>query len=186
MISVVYILIALALLLFLVGLVVYAGEALIRGHSLPTSKRATAELIRLIKIYTSKGGRIYDLGCAQGILSLRLKRACGDREVIGVDMSGVRIFFARLRALLFRRDAHFLREDIFNLDLSDADVIYTYLWYDLMPPLEKKLKRELKKGAVIITNTSHFSEWEPVEIIKTYHKESDLPDHDTLFVYVKG
>jgi len=54
-----------------------------------------------------------------------------------------------------------------------------------MPPLEKKLQKELKKGAMVITNTSKFPNWKPVQKIITYSKTSNVPDFETLFVYVK-
>ena len=70
-----------------------------------------------------------------------------------------------------------------SLDLQNADVVYTYLWYDLMPSLEKKLKNNLKKGAIVITNTSNFPNWQPKETHITYSKN---PEFEKLFVYVKN
>jgi hypothetical protein len=54
-----------------------------------------------------------------------------------------------------------------------------------MPILEKKLQKELKQGALVITNTSHFQDWQPTEKVVTYPKVSKTPDFETLFVYVK-
>src|SRR6056297_2158747 len=96
-------------------------ESLIRGHDLPTSKKATDVLVNIIKKYKSEGCNFYDLGCGHGVLALR-----------------------------------FQKKDIFQSDLRKAKIVYTYLWYDLMPILEKKLLKELPLGAVVITNTSHF------------------------------
>jgi hypothetical protein len=73
--------------------------------------------------------------------------------------------------------------NLFETDLRNADIVYTYLWYDLMPPLEKKLQRELKKGAIVITNTSNFPNWKPV---KTYVTCLRVPSFEKLFVYIKN
>ncbi|MBU0722862.1 hypothetical protein KKH46_01425, partial [Patescibacteria group bacterium] len=105
--------------------------------------------------------------------------------VYAVDNNSARIFFAKIRAFLFRQDLKFLQKDIFDVDLSNADIIYTYLWYDIMPPLEKKLQKELKQGAIVVTNTSNFSTWKPTQKIVTYHKVSKTPNFETLFVYQK-
>jgi alanine-alpha-ketoisovalerate/valine-pyruvate aminotransferase len=68
--------------------------------------------------------------------------------------------------------------------LEKADIVYTYLWYDLMPILEKKLEKELKSGAIVITNTSHFAFWQPIEIINTWPNIRDSK-FEKLFVYKK-
>ncbi len=170
-----------ALLLFLVLVI----ESLIRGHDLPTSRRATRALTTIIKKYKPDAKRIYDLGCAHGTLSLRLKKILRHLDIYGIDNSAVRIFFAKLKSKILRRKINFQKQDIFKTDLRNADVVYTYLWYDLMPILEKKLQKELKQGAVVITNTSHFQDWEPIEKVVTYPKVSKTPNFETLFVYIK-
>jgi len=96
-----------------------------------------------------------------------------------VDNNVVRISFARLKSKIFRQKIYFKKEDIFQTDLGKANIIYTYLWYDLMPPLEEKLKNELRKGTIVITNTSSFPNWQPKEI-HIVHPEK--PDFEELFV----
>lgn len=162
-----------------------ALNSLIRGHDLPTSRRATRALATTIQKYKSDAKTFYDLGCAHGTLSLRLKKILPRLDIYGIDNSTVRIFFAKLKSKILRRKVHFQTRDIFKTDFHNADVVYTYLWYDLMPILEKKLQKELKQDAVIITNTSHFQDWQPVEKIITYPKISKTPDFETLFVYIK-
>ena len=77
-----------------------------------------------------------------------------------------------MRAWLFRKEIKFIRNNIFDVDLSNADIVYTYLWYDLMPPLEQKLQKELKSGSIVITNTSNFPTWKPIQTVITYKKDS--------------
>lgn len=184
-----YILILVILSLILIPLllfVIFVAEALFRGHSLSTSKKASKTLVDVIQKYSPGARIIYDLGCAHGSLSMMLKNEFPEKRVVGIDNSGIRIFFARLRFLIKKREVQFEHIDIFKKDLSDADVIYTYLWFDLMPPLEEKLQKELKNGALVITNTSHFRHWKPIETIKTWQgRAEEMPDHDTLFVYRK-
>ncbi|MDI6602949.1 MAG: class I SAM-dependent methyltransferase [Patescibacteria group bacterium] len=159
-------------------------DSIVRGHDLPTSPRATKALFKIISEHkTAKN--FYDLGCAHGTLALRIKRKFPTLCVYAIDNNSVRIFFAKIRTFLFRQNIKFLRKDIFDVNLSNADIVYTYLWYDTMPPLEKKLQRELKQGAIVITNTSNFPTWKPIQKIVTYHKVSKMPDFETLFVYQK-
>jgi SAM-dependent methyltransferase len=183
-----YILLFIILGLFIITLplfLILAIESLIRGHDLPTSRRATRALADTIRKYKPDAKSFYDLGCAHGTLSLRMKKILPCLKIYAIDNSAVRIFFAKLKSKILRRKVNFQKQDIFKTDLRNADVVYTYLWYDLMPILEKKLKKELQRGAVVITNTSHFQNWQPAEKVVTYPKVSKTPDFETLFVYIK-
>lgn len=183
-----YILLFLILSFFLLALpisLVLVGESLIRGHDLPTSRRATRVLAEVVRKYKPDAKNFYDLGCAHGTLSLRMKKLLPCLEICAIDNSAVRILLAKLKNKILGRKINFQRQDIFKTDLYNADIVYTYLWYDLMPILEKKLQKELRQGAVVITNTSHFQDWQPTERVVTYHKVSKTPDFETLFVYIK-
>jgi SAM-dependent methyltransferase len=159
-------------------------DSLIHGHDLPTSRRATKAVLKIIA--EQKNARnFYDLGCAHGSFSVRIKRVSPNLSMTAVDNDIIRIFFARIRALLSKSKINFLRKNIFDVDLSNADIVYTYLWYDLMPPLEKKLQQELKSGAIVITNTSKFPTWKPIQTVVTYPKIPTTPDFETLFIYQK-
>lgn len=164
---------------------IFLIDVFLRGHDLPTSTRATRALIKTISEEQPDAKTIVDLGCAYGSLALRLKKALPHCEVYGIDNNGIRIFFASLYSFFLRRAVFFRRQDIFKVDVRDADIVYTYLWYDRMLPLERKLQSELKKGAIVITNTSHFSNWQPIKKVVTYTGYSKLPDFETLFVYRK-
>jgi len=188
MIILAYILFFLILILFAIALplfLILEIESLFRGHDLPTSRRATRALANTIEKYKPDAKNFYDLGCARGALSLRMKKILPRVDIYGIDNSAVRIFFANLKKKILRRRINFQKQDIFKTDLRNADAVYTYLWYDLMPILEKKLQKELRQGAVVITNTSHFQDWQPTEKVVTYPKASKTPDFETLFVYIK-
>lgn len=161
---------------------IFALDSLVNAHDLPTSKRARKRIYELINKYKPEAKSFYDLGCSRGGLVINVKKKFPQTCVYGIDKNRIRLFFAKARALLAGKRVNFRQADIFQYDFSDADVIYTYLWYDLMPPLEDKLQKELKPGAVVITNTSHFVHWEPVETHITYPPK---PKFEKLFVYIK-
>ncbi|MDD5147599.1 MAG: hypothetical protein PHV63_03595 [Candidatus Daviesbacteria bacterium] len=66
--------------------------------------------------------------------------------------SDVAIFRGRLPRPLGARN---------DILITDADVIYIYLLSKGVKKLEEKLKEELKKKAVVITQTYHFPNWKP-------------------------
>ncbi len=188
MIFLAYILLFIILVIFVIALLsflVLAIESLVRGHDLPTSRRATRALARTIEKYKPGARNFYDLGCAHGALSLRIKKILPRLKIYAIDNGAVRIFFANLKSKILKRKINFQKQNIFKIDLRNADMVYTYLWYDLMPILEKKLQKELRQGAVVITNTSHFQNWQPTEKVATHSKVSKIPDFETLFVYIK-
>jgi 2-polyprenyl-3-methyl-5-hydroxy-6-metoxy-1,4-benzoquinol methylase len=164
---------------------IFVLDSLIRGHDLPTSRRATRALVKMIKQHKPDAKNFYDVGCAHGSLSLAVKKALPYLEIYAVDNSAIRIFFAKLSAKILGLKINFSKHDIFDTDLRSADIVYTYLWYDVMPPLEKKLQNELRHGAIVVTNTSNFPTWQPTQRVVTYPKVSKLPNFETLFVYVK-
>jgi len=188
MIFLTYILLFFILGFFVIALTLFlilALDSMIRGHDLLTSRRATRALAATLQKYKPDAKIFYDLGCSRGTLSLRLQNILPRVDIYGIDNSAVKIFFAKLKSKVLRHKVHFQTRGIFKTDLRNADVVYTYLWYDLMPALEKKLQKELKQGAVVITNTSHFQDWQPTKKVVTYPKVSKTPDFETLFVYIK-
>ena len=184
-IYVISLLLAALLVVFVTLFFVFVLDSILRGHDLPTSKQAIKALIKIIDRNKPSANNFYDLGCGRGTLLLAVKRKYPHLFVYGVDNNAIRIFFAKLKAALFKQKINFKKQDLFQIDLRNADIIYTYLWYDLMPPLEEKLQKELKRGAIVITNTSKFPNWKPQEKYITYSKISTMPDFETLFVYVK-
>ena len=188
MIAAVYIALFLAVTLLNVATVlflIYILDSLIQGHDLPTSRRATRALVKVIKQHKPDAKNFYDVGCAHGSLSLAIKKALPHLEIYAIDKSAIRIFFAKLKSKIFGGRVNFKKQDIFTVNLRSADIVYTYLWYDVMPPLEKKLQSELQQGAIVVTNTSNFPTWQPIQKVVTYTKISKLPNFETLFVYRK-
>ncbi len=175
----------LVLVIFLVLFLVFMLDSLVKGHDLPTSKKTIKQLIKIILKHKPEAVNFYDLGCGRGTVALAIKKELPQLEVRGTDYNAIRIFFAKLKSFFFRRKIDFKKQDLFKIGLQNADIVYTYLWYDLMPPLEKKLQSELKTGALVVTNTSKFPNWQPVEIINTRTKIPKLADFETLFVYKK-
>jgi len=171
--------------IFVMLFFVFILDSALRRHDLPTSKRAIKFLVEAISKNSPDAKNFYDLGCGRGTVVLAVKKILPRLAVYGVDDNRIRIFFAYLKSIILRQKINFKKQDVFHADIKNADIVYTYLWYDLMPILEKKLQKELKPGAIVITNTSHFSNWKPIKKIVTYPKKLRTPNFETLFVYKK-
>jgi len=170
-------------ILFILWLV-FMLDSIALGHDLPTDKKQIKILFDIIN--EQKVARtFYDLGCAHGSLAVRIKRKFPYLTVCAIDNDSVRIFFAKIRAFILRKKVNFICADILKTDLSQADILYTYLWYDIMPPLEQKLQKELKPGALVITNTSSFPNWKPIKTIEPEKRSEQKVNIETLFIYRK-
>jgi len=183
----IYIILVLFFLFFSIFIIlfsVFVFDSILREHDLPTSKIVVKNLIKIISHYKPEASTFYDLGCGRGTVVLSIKKSLPRLEVYGIDNNAVRIFFAELKAVFLGQKIVYKKQDFFQTDLRNADIIYTYLWYDLMPPLENKLRKELKHGAIVITNTSKFPTWKPVERIVARPGISKPPDSETLFIYI--
>lgn len=149
------------------------AESLLYGHDLPTNSKTAKSICAIISEYSPRASNFYDLGCGRGKLAVCVKRKFPTLSVYGIDNSSFRIAVASVRAFLLRADVQFAHRNIFDVHLGNTDIVYAYLWHDTMPLLEKKLHKELKRGALVITNASHFPNWQP------------LKQFETLFVYRK-
>ncbi len=164
-----------ALIFFVVSL-----DAVLRGHDLPTSHEAVRAFADLVHAHHPNARIVYDLGAGRGTFALRLNKIAPALQIRAIDKGPIRIWIARIKARWLRREADFIRGDIFKVDLRDADIVYTYLWYSQMSPLERRLKSVLKPGTLVITNTSYFPVWQPIAMHQTWPQHQDF---ERLFVY---
>lgn len=134
-------------LAFYLGSLVYSS---IMGAPYVPTKR---KLIKLI-LKTSglqKGQKFLDLGCGDGrVVLLAAKEFHADAN--GVDVNVFIILVAKLKAKLSKINATFFLENLFNFPLSNFDVIYIFLFPEMISKLAGKIKKEAKKGAVIISH----------------------------------
>ena len=162
----------------MVGLMFYFAimtDSLFGGCDLATNASTITKVAEIIK---AKKGNFYDLGSARGDFLLKLIKKAPSINYYGLDNSWFRIWISRLKALILGRNITFLQKNIFDANLSSADFVYIYLPRELMPGLQTRLQKELKPGAVVLTNRVSFPDWKPKE-------SHNLSNSEKLFMYVK-
>ncbi len=128
----------------------YMCVAFISGAPfVPTKRAAAASMIRLAGI--KKGMKIYDLGSGNGKLLL-LAAERGARAV-GYEINPLLVLLSNLRGARTRW------KNFWKADISDADVVFVYLLPTHMEKLKQKLKKEVKKGTIIVSNSFIFPGW---------------------------
>ena len=78
-----------------------------------------------------------------------------------------------------------LNDDMFNVNLSAADVVYLYLTTSANERIKPKLERDLKKGARVVSHDYEVVGWRP-EKIENFCENPQLgyPSH-TIYLYIK-
>jgi len=123
---------------------------------IPTKQENLNKLFKLIEM--KKGQKFYELGSGDGRVVLEAAKA--GAEAVGVEQSWIRVLYSRWRAKkLELKNATFIHGNIFTISYQDADIVYIYLLQSAVDKLEEKLKKELKKRVLIITQKYHFKNW---------------------------
>ena len=79
--------------------------------------------------------------------------------------------------------ANILQNDIFKVDLSEADVVFLYLTTSANEKVKPKLETELKPGARIVSHDYEVLGWKPSKIDNfCENPRLGYPSH-TLYVY---
>lgn len=109
-------------------------------------------------------GNIYDLGSGWGGSARLLARSYPKAQIIAYETSPIPYFFSFLwNKMLPLENLEFHREDFFEKDLSEADLVFSYLYPGAMEALDKKFGRELKRGAFVVTHTFALPHWEAIK-----------------------
>jgi tRNA G37 N-methylase Trm5 len=127
----------------------------------PTPPEVVKEMLTVAKV--GAGDVVYDLGSGDGRIVIAAVRDFGARRGVGVELDPVRISEANenARASGVTDRVEFRREDLFDVDFSDATVITMYLLPGLNLKLMPKL-RALKQGTRIVSHNYGFGDaWKP-------------------------
>ena len=109
-----------------------------------------------------KGETFYELGSGDG--RVVLQAALMGAIAFGIEQSWIRVLYSRYKAWRENLNtAHFVHGNIFNQNLRAANVVFIYLLPQGVEKLHLKLKKELQQGSRVITQTYHFTSWQPVK-----------------------
>ena len=125
----------------------------------PSGKKDVKRMINFANI--KKGQNVYDLGSGDGrIIFAAAKKGA---NATGIEISRIVHIFAILRKKLFREKGELLRGSLWDADLKDADIIFTYLLPPVMKRFEKEMLPTLKKGCIIVSHGFSLPNTKPIE-----------------------
>ena len=118
-----------------------------------------------------------DLGCGDG----RILRAAADR--LGIRAVGYEVnplAYLKCRALcLFHPNVDIRARNFWHADLSEADLVFCYLYPDVLKKLSGKLHEELQPGATVISFNFPIPGFTPHRILRP----AGALHGDPIFVY---
>lgn len=131
----------------------------------PTKMELIRKILKLSGVKKNK--RFYELGSGDGRVVFAAAKL--GAVSIGIEQSLLRVLYSKIKANRLKlKNAFFIHGNIFSEDYSRADVVYIYLLHKGVKKLEGKLKEELKKGTVVITQIYHFPNWKPFKKIDNF------------------
>lgn len=119
----------------------------------------------VMKLADIKPGQVfYELGSGDGrvVVAAALRGA----TAYGIEIDRFRVLYSRLWIKLLRlnKRAQILHENIFQVNLSNANIVFMYLLQTTNEALQQKLLLELKPGTKIISVAFTFPGWKPKTI----------------------
>lgn len=107
---------------------------------------------------------IIDLGCGDARFIAAAARRYGCHGT-GYDINWSAWLLARLRQAFSGGLITVNRQDFWPVSIAGADVVFCYLFPDLMERLSKKAKFEMKPGAVLVSCNFELPGWKTEQVL---------------------
>ena len=134
-------------------------------HWVPTPPAVVDAMLKLAGVKSTDV--VYDLGCGDGIIVTTAAQKYGARAVgIDIDPQRVREATERARKMGVSDRVKIIQGDLFEADIAEATVVTLYLLESLNIKLMPKLKKDLKPGTRIVSQSFGMgAEWLPEKTI---------------------
>ena len=157
-----YVLCATGIIFVLFGFIaMFAGPKGRGAPFVPSSVKSIRTMVHLSGSPAPK--RVADLGSGDGRIVIAFARV--GIEAHGFELNPVLVLWARMRILFLglQDRAHIHLGNYWKADLSQFNIVTVFGLPPMMADLEKKLRRELKPGTRVFSNSFHFPTWESVQ-----------------------
>ncbi|MFH1822382.1 MAG: class I SAM-dependent methyltransferase [Patescibacteria group bacterium] len=159
-------------LFFFVFFVIQFYNIVFRGYApfISTGKKVIAKIFQELDLDKNFSGTVYELGCGKaGFLNIFHKHY-PKANLIGIEYEYLLFIISKVQQALKRNKIKIIRKNIFQADLSKADLIYCYLNVKMMKELEKKFKKECQPGTRIISYAFSLPEMKAIKELKMDNK----------------
>lgn len=146
-----YVIIGLLFAIIIIGIFWIKSLLMNKAPFIPIPKDVVMEIAKTLALSTNS--IVYDLGCGDG----RVLEACLQLEpqikAIGIEKEIVPFCLAkwRLRKFIKNGSCQLFHKNFFNISVTEATHVFTYLFPGLMDDLLPKLQKELKPGTKLVS-----------------------------------
>ena len=130
------------------------------------------------------GEVLYDLGSGDGRAVIMAAKDFGAKSV-GIELRDdlAKKALMSIHELGLDEKTQIVQNDIFDVDLSEANVVFLYLTTSANERIKPKLEQELKSGTRIVSHDYEILGWKPKKIDNfCENPKLGYPSH-TLYVY---
>lgn len=134
---------------------------LIGAPYLPSKKRQIEAMLKLAEI--KLGDKVVDFGSGDGRLLIEAAKAGAD--CLGYEINPFLVWWSRkkIKKLKLNNKIRIIWKNFWKADVSQVDSIVLFGAQHIMKILERKLRKELKPGARVISLIYKFPNWLPIK-----------------------
>jgi len=173
------------LLIAMVFILTYIGYVMFTYRNIipyaPTPKKIIKKMIQLAEI--KKHEKVADLGSGTGRILIEVAKRHSQNLLIGVEKSTVLRLITKIKLFFkpnLKKRIQINNHDMFNLDLSEFDVILCFLTPEALRILTPRLKR-LKRGSRLVCYMFDLEDSQGF-IEKRFH----LTSKHSVYLYTKN
>ncbi len=169
------------LILFMIKMIYLISTALVLPQTqgalyVSTTKTRIKAILSEVKM--GKGEFLIDLGCGDGRV-LRMVSRRYDVKATGYELNPMAYLRAKLFSL-FYSEIKIKRKNFWDVDISKADVVFCYLFPDVLKKMSEKVKKELKPGGVFISCNFPLHGLSPEKILRPGNSSLH---NDPVYIY---
>jgi precorrin-6B methylase 2 len=129
------------------------------GAYFPTHPEIIREMLELAQV--GSDDVVLDLGCGDGRILIMAVQDFGAKRAVGYELETHIFTLAEhnIRSQNLQDRITVIRDDLFNANLAEADVITVYLTTMALESLPFKLQHETKTGTRIVSNGHQIPAW---------------------------
>jgi len=130
----------------------------------PSPQRIVDRMLQLARV--KKDDVVYDLGSGDGRIVISAVKL--GSEAVGVEFDPLRVLISKIKIKLsgLEKKAEIKHGNFYKTTVKNADVVTLFLLPKVMEKLENKLRKELRKGARVVSYRFVFKKWKPVKVDK--------------------
>lgn len=166
------------LFLFIIHFFLTLGYLLTKVPFVSSPRKLIPKILELMALKENQ--TLIDLGCGDSLFLIEAEKRYRVKT-IGYELSLPAWLLSKINIFLKRVKTKVYLKNFFKANLSEADLIFCYLWPETMSKVSEKLKKELKPGARIYSFAFALPDWpnEKMEYLDEKNKKGKI------FIYQK-